>query len=302
MKQLQKYAPVLAIAAAAVLAACSDAPVDPASRPSAPSLHVAPLDTAYTTTVCKVGPAGTFEFTSSVWPDRVVPPTGLSGTSLVPVPFNLSAGQCVDIFRGGPSLDGLYVSEVNLPAGTSLEKIVVQLKGGDCAVLEEFCPITYTGVNQAYVEVFEGKGYVITFYNTGAETPPPPPPPPVGGQGCTPGFWKNSVGSWGPTGFAPANDFDMVFGVNAFNPNITLLSALGANGGGVKALARHATAALLNASHPGVSSDLTTAQVISMVQAALAPGGDIEGTKNKLAAFNEQGCPLANDNSTNKKK
>ncbi|HKG94779.1 MAG TPA: hypothetical protein VKA84_22890 [Gemmatimonadaceae bacterium] len=290
-------AAVAVLSAAALAAACADSPVEPTLRPSSPLLHVAPLDTPYTSTVCKVGPAGSYQFALSVWPDRIVAPTNVSGTLLVPVPFDLSAGQCVDVFRGGALLDGIYASEVNLPAGTALEKIVVQLKGGDCAVLAEFCPVTFTGANQVYVEVFQGKGYVITFYN---KSTTPPPPPPVGGHGCTPGFWKNSPASWGPTGYSPNNDFDTIFGVNAFNPNISLIGALNLGNGGKDALARHATAALLNAAHPSVGYNLTPSQVISMVQAAFAPGGDIEGTKNKFEAFNEQGCPLANDNSFSK--
>ena len=71
-----------------------------------------------------------------------------------------------------------------------------------------------------------------------------------------------------------------------------MLQALQAQGGGVNALARHAVAALLNASNPDVASDFTVAQVIALVQAAVA-SGDFETAKNLLAAANEQGCPLS---------
>ena len=78
------------------------------------------------------------------------------------------------------------------------------------------------------------------------------------------------------------------------DPNATLLEALGANGGGINALARHAVAALLNASNPDVDSDFTVAQVIAIVQDAVAPGGlTIEEAHQLLAAANEQGCPLS---------
>jgi hypothetical protein len=123
---------------------------------------------------------------------------------------------------------------------------------------------------------------------------------PPGGEGCTPGFWKQDqhFDSW--VGFAPDDSFEAVFGVDVTLrsggqgtiEDPTLLDALNATGGGVNALARHAVAALLNASSPDVDSDFTTAQVIALVQAALGPGGDIEGTKNLLAASNEAGCPL----------
>ena len=101
-----------------------------------------------------------------------------------------------------------------------------------------------------------------------------------GGEGCTPGFWKQPqhFDSW--VGFAPGDFYDTVFGVDATlvgfgnRPtltNPTLLQALQAGGGGQNALARHAVAALLNASNPDVSSDFTTAEVIAIVQEATRP-------------------------------
>jgi hypothetical protein len=123
-----------------------------------------------------------------------------------------------------------------------------------------------------------------------------------GGEGCTPGFWRQTqhFDSW--VGFSPTDLFDVVFGVDitldAFgktpaNANPTLLEAVTAGGGGINALARHAVAALLNSSNPDVESDFTTAQVIALVQDAVAPGGvTIEEAHQLLAAANEQGCPL----------
>ena len=125
---------------------------------------------------------------------------------------------------------------------------------------------------------------------------------PPGGEGCTPGYWKQPqhFDSW--VGFTQDQFFDAVFGVDVTirvdakteDPNATLLEALDANGGGINALARHAVAALLNASNPDVDSDFTTAQVIALVQDAVAPGGiTIEEAHQLLAAANEQGCPLS---------
>ena len=48
--------------------------------------------------------------------------------------------------------------------------------------------------------------------------------------------------------------------------------ALNARAAAVNALARHAVAALLNASNPDVDSDFTTAEVIALVQDAVASG------------------------------
>jgi uncharacterized repeat protein (TIGR01451 family) len=123
--------------------------------------------------------------------------------------------------------------------------------------------------------------------------------PPPGGEGCTPGFWRQPqhFDSW--VGFEPSDSFEDVFGVDVTLTvarqtvdDPTLLQAVRAQGGGVNALARHAVAALLNASNPDVASDFTTAQVIALVQAAVA-SGDFETAKNLLAAANEQGCPLS---------
>jgi len=70
----------------------------------------------------------------------------------------------------------------------------------------------------------------------------------------------------------------------------TLLDALQNGGGGVDALGRQATAALLNAAKGFYP--LTTAQVIADVKAAYANSSLIESTKDLLEADNTLGCPL----------
>jgi hypothetical protein len=114
------------------------------------------------------------------------------------------------------------------------------------------------------------------------ETPPPPPPPP-GGEGCTPGYWRNHFEDWPPTGYSPSADFDATFGVDYFNPNITLGQAVVLGGGGVNAVARHGTAGLLSAAHPDVDYPYTVAEVIAFVQA---------GDKSALEEANELGCSI----------
>lgn len=104
------------------------------------------------------------------------------------------------------------------------------------------------------------------------------------GEGCTPGYWKNHLDKWAPTGYSTGDDFDTTFGVNYFSPNINLGQAINMNGGGLKKVARHGTAALLNASHPGVNYPATVAEVIAAVQS-----GNVDG----LAIYNELSstCP-----------
>lgn len=118
------------------------------------------------------------------------------------------------------------------------------------------------------------------------------PPPPGGGEGCTPGYWKqpHHFDSW-TAPYAPDDDFSDYF-ENAF-PGMTLLDVLKQGGGGLKALGRHTVAALLNAASPGVDYDLTTADVI-MDFNDVFPGTKQEynALKDDFADFNEQGCPL----------
>jgi hypothetical protein len=122
--------------------------------------------------------------------------------------------------------------------------------------------------------------------------------PPLGEyQGCTPGYWRNHAARW--VGVEPSDDFDETFGVDVFNPNVTLGWAIWAQGGGANAFARHATAALLNAHAKATGSigqfvnyPYTVAEVIQMVQDAVA-NGTMEATKDLLEAANELGCPLS---------
>src|SRR5687768_3562571 len=125
----------------------------------------------------------------------------------------------------------------------------------------------------------------------------PAPPDTTGDQGCTPGYWRNHIDRW--AGVVASDDFDGTFGVNAFSPNITLGSAVNLGGGGVNALARHGTAALLNAyggiANPDdgltVAYPLPPAKVLKLVRTAIA-NGTFEATAAALAKYNELGCPL----------
>lgn len=127
--------------------------------------------------------------------------------------------------------------------------------------------------------------------------PPPPPPPPPGDEGCTPGYWKNHLDSWGPTGYTPGQSLTSVFGANALSGS--LLDGLGFGGGpGVtgakRILLRAAVAALLNAAHPGVAYTQSAASVIASVNAALASGSrdTMLALASSLDRDNNLGCPL----------
>lgn len=124
-----------------------------------------------------------------------------------------------------------------------------------------------------------------------------------GGEGCTPGFWKNNTGAW-PSTIDPDDDFcswfdcpasfDLARPESGTLQDLTLLEALDLRGGGVNALARHAVAALLNA-ESSVDFDLTVGEVQTAVNDALDDPSTIEDVKDDLEELNEQGCPLAAD-------
>ncbi len=275
---------------AAVVAACSD--ITP-SGPNGPHFNAVELPPQIIK-VCKQGPAGVYNFRAISGENFGTfligtPVTSPDGNGSM-IDFQVAAGQCVDVYKNGLTLEAFTVSEEGpMPAGVELDFITYQ----QMAFLEtpDGPLMTLTGTNTLHFEPFP-KPWTITFYNKKNEQP--------GLEGCTPGFWKNSPGSWPATGYAVTDNFDAIFGVNAFTPDITLMQAINLKGGGVNALARHAVAGLLGAGHPDVDYTLSTAQIIAGVQAALA-GGDIEGTKDLFDRYNNQGCPLPNDNSFGKK-
>jgi hypothetical protein len=179
----------------------------------------------------------------------------------------LNPGECRDIWTdGGPTQDKVTVTEV-VPSGytASYVKTTLVRAAGvpDAVVVGSSTP------GNSMSEAFSGDtpagvvGVLVVFTNTFV-------PPPPGGEGCTPGFWKNrGLGLGWPT-YDPADDFDTVFGV-ASTYSLTLLEALNKGGG-------------------GEYYDLTEAEVIAAVQDAYATG-DFEGVKDNLEGFNTQTAP-----------
>lgn len=113
-----------------------------------------------------------------------------------------------------------------------------------------------------------------------------------GGEGCTPGYWKQDqhFDSW-PASYSPNMMFSDVF-ENAF-PDMTLLDVLRQGGGCLNALGRHTVAALLNGESSEVDYDRSAMQIINMFNATYqGTCDDYEAVKNIFAFFNEQGCPL----------
>lgn len=117
-----------------------------------------------------------------------------------------------------------------------------------------------------------------------------------GGEGLTPGYWKQEhhFDDW--TGYSPEDSYNAVFGVTD-SPDLTLLGALQRGGGGQAALGRHAVAALLNAAHLTISYAYTVPEIIAKVQAAYA-AGVFEPTKDLLVVENERGADISDGGAT----
>ena len=122
---------------------------------------------------------------------------------------------------------------------------------------------------------------------------------PPGGEGCTPGFWKNHPQAW--VGFTPNQTLESVFDVPDASglDTVSLRAALGFPGGSgtvgaSRILLRAAVAAALNSASPAVDYPLTTAEVIAQVNAALASAdrSTILALATQLDTSNNLGCPL----------
>ena len=122
-------------------------------------------------------------------------------------------------------------------------------------------------------------------------------------EGCTPGYWRSHLESWEELGISPETKFGEMFGllesetitINLYPNRIfdpTLEEAVNAKGGGLNALVRHSVAALLN-SQSAINYPLTSEQVVLSFYEAYS-SQNYEDTKNMLTELNENGCPLAN--------
>ena len=113
---------------------------------------------------------------------------------------------------------------------------------------------------------------------------------PGGGEGLTPGYWKQShhFDDW--TTHSPTDNYNDTFMVND-DSSLTLLGALQRGGGGNEALGRHAVAAILNAANSNIDYDLTLSEIKTAVMDAYT-SGDFEPLKDQLDGLNNQGADL----------
>lgn len=279
---------LLAVGAALFVAACEtgpNAPEAPAGVPG-PSLtvdvQVPPVDSDNSirlegAKVCKYGTDADFTY------DIVDRSTGGGDAS---DGFSLTAGECVLLVLADGAGADVTVTEVvaNLGADEQFDSLVVttQDEGASAVVTSLGTPSATVTVHGSGGGFTTRAGAVFEFFNSVIPTT-------GGGEGCTPGFWKNRGLRLGwPAPYAPGDSYDAVFGV-ASSFGGTLLDAARRGGGGQSALGRHAVAALLNAASGDIAYDLTPAEVIALVQGAYS-SGEFEDVKDALEAFNEQGA------------
>ncbi len=265
---------VLVSSSALLLAACAEQPlgVDSAN----PQFNV--VGEPAFVLVKKHGPAGTYQFQFDA----------TTGSLPAGAVADITPGDWVQVWKATSSAESaapFTITELLAP-GMQVDSIYILTLVRDAnGFLTEGVQTKLTGTNVATLTVSNDLGAYVQVYNSVR--------PPAGGQGCTPGYWKQAqhFGSW-TTPYTPATAFSTVF-ANAF-PGKSLLDVLGANGGGLNALGRHSVAALLNAASAGVESGMTSAEVIAAFNAAYA-SGNYEAQKNVFEQMNEQGCPLGLD-------
>lgn len=261
-----------------IVAGCADNATGPAGSaglavPMHPSLNL--VGEPGFVLMKKFGPLSSYTFALSI----------SQGTFTNGNPVTMAASEWTTIWVATDPLAPEATLEVQetIPANSKVDSVwitpLVRVADGTLGELNNFKQVII-GTNQFEVPNlgWNRAAYVNVWNSEGR-----------GGEGCTPGYWKQKhhYDSWAT--YLPTQLFGSVF-ANAF-PGMTLGKALAQGGGGVKALGRHTVAALLNAASPDVDFPLTTAQVISKFNAANSSGA-FEATKNEFAALNERNCYL----------
>jgi hypothetical protein len=177
---------------------------------------------------------------------------------------------------------GAYRVEVDTPAGMVPTPSYV----GD--------PATNSDGSPAYVTLpTDSSSFIMIDFGFCTE---------VADEGCSPGYWKNHLFAWGPTGYNAETPLGAVFDLALFGElgSESLGETLYWHGGPhtidkARNLIKHATAALLNAAHPDVAYIRSEMDLIDDVNAALASNDmhEMNVLKGELDDDNNSGCPLS---------
>jgi hypothetical protein len=285
----------LVTAIAAVVIACGDtqqsSPMSPKGRAS---LTETPVETRGVFKLCKTSEkAGAFTFQLSAV-------GGGAGVETLPTTFTITldadmTGLCKNVFF--PATPATWTTNMTI---TATEIVPNGMAVCNVATYNGSSMIgDFPGSPTASVSLAYGQDVSIEYRNCAG------PPPPTS-KGCTPGYWKQDqhFDSW-PSGVTPSQylktyfsgTIPLSFGGKSLG-NYTMLDGLKMKGGsGVdgawQILMRAAVAAYLN-SKMNFGYQYTTAQVVSMVNTALASNNRdlIVITAGKLDLANNAGCTL----------
>lgn len=240
--------------------------------------------------ICKVAPddpAFVFDFGVGV-----TGPGAANNTSLVPT-ANLAHLQCQLMYEA-PRTNIIGPDEVTatefIPDGWTLDRVelfvIEQIDGQEVVTTT-----TVSGPDVTTQVLGQKRGATAVFYNS---------PGIIGGEGCTPGAWKNRLlrlDRWPVSPDTPVGD--VWSATPAELAGFTLLEALSFRGGNtfndkVEILLRAATAGYLNSLT--VNYDLRTQQIIDGGNAAIASGdqNQVIDLATTLDDFNNQVCEITN--------
>jgi len=276
---------VFAVLVGIPMAACEQTPLDP-MQPDGLRLDFASADDvrqgdgnilAEQFELCKTGTDATFLV-------EVVNNKPGGVTENVSYDVDVADGECLIVWEsGGAPVDQVTVTEY-VPAGYVASWTKDQLDDGIVTSSSGTGNQASGYVNGVAASSPTLSGVVVWFTNT---------PEMGGGEGCTPGFWKqrHHMSYWAGTGYHPSDAFTTPGFADAF-PGETLGDVVAQGGGGIKALGRHAVAALLNAASPDVDYNLTAAEVVALFNDAYNGVTDINGAKDMLVMYNEQLSPI----------
>jgi hypothetical protein len=219
----------------------------------------------------------------------------------VPIPqkffyYNFLSDALGLIPQGEPSLNTCNLEDYLPPAALQGEGTITC----DIVYFNDIIPEDCDGTAPDVADCDEGAlGTPIVFQGeipSGTITVTLDPNAPDNDQACSPGFFKNDLEEWAPTGLSPEDDFDLTFGTDAFAPDISLLEALNLGGGDANLLARRGVSGLLSALHPAIRYPLSALQVIFTVRGAIDddPPGEAAAAAETLpvSATSPGGCPL----------
>jgi hypothetical protein len=207
---------------------------------------------------------------------------------------------------------------VNADNGTEINFVIVSgpgsLSSDNCTVTDGTgcCSVTLTSDNIGTTVILAHTTVNVAgedlYRETDGESPNSPPAEKewIGGEGCTPGYWKNHPDCWTPTGFSPDDNitdvFDCINGQGWVDGD-TLMDALNYEGGkgmpgAVRILLRAAVAAVLNAAHPDINypqpgNGLAWEEIVDDVCEAVAIDRDaMLDLADILDDWNNYGCPI----------